>query len=95
MGVAPAARGAPARRHRPAHDRRSLSPDSSLIRRPATSPGARGSAPLVPLLQRAGRVEDVAALVPARGGPDLEVEVAALGVAGVALAADHLAGPDP
>src|SRR3954468_10882617 len=56
--------------------------------------GPPDSAVAIPALQERRRVEEVAALVPAGRRPDLEVEVAAARVAGIADVADPLAGAD-
>src|SRR5215210_542406 len=50
--------------------------------------------PAIPSLQGRQRVEGLSAVVPARGAPELEVQVAALGVAAVADRADRLPGVD-
>ena len=60
----------------------------------AVAAAAVSSAVGVPLLQVRKRVDRAAALIPAGRGPDLEVEVAGGGVAGVADDADRLAGAD-
>src|SRR5829696_5619615 len=50
--------------------------------------------PAIPCLQGGQRAERTAAVVPARLVPELEVEMAAPGVTGVAHRADRLAGVD-
>src|SRR5262249_54035435 len=65
-----------------------------FYRRRFVTSASRRSAVAVPLFEVGQRVDRAAALVPARGGPDLEVKVAGGGVAGVADDPDRLPGAD-